>query len=121
MNRVKNKSHPSLVSPLRAPGTASMVSIVILWHPLWAIEESACGSSRDAFSLRIAYGLVHDHACHRFAVLFLLRGIQAVRLKIYREGVHSVLHLEIFDLSIMVGIVLMKNGDCPAVARRINP
>src|SRR5882762_4112567 len=67
MNRVKNKSHPSRVIPLSTPGTASMVGIVILWHPLWAIEESVGTTSRDASRLRLDYRVIHDHArnaCH---------------------------------------------------------
>src|SRR5713101_5688382 len=111
MNRVKNKSHPSRVSPLSTAGTASMVSIVVLWHPLWAIEESVWASSRDAFSLRIDYGVIHDHAGNAFAVRLLLGRVDTVSVRVHCQAVHLFLNRKVFQLAVVVGVVHLEYRD----------
>src|SRR5258708_8156024 len=98
MNRVKNKSHPSRVIPLSTPGTASMVGIVILWHPLWAIEESVGTTSRDASRLRIDYGVIHDHARNAFAVGLLLGPVNTVRVRVHPQALYFLLNRKFFHL-----------------------
>src|SRR6267143_6636219 len=111
MNRVKNKSHPSRVIPLSTPGTASMVGIVILWHPLWAIEESVGTTSRDASRLRLDYRVIHDHARNAFAIRFLLGRVDTVRVRVHRQAVYFLLNRKVFQLAVVVRVVHLKYGD----------
>src|ERR1700694_1443582 len=120
MNRVKNKSHPSRVSPLSTPGTASIVSIVILWHLVRAIEESACASSRDAFNLWIDYGVIHDHARNGFAVCFLLRRIDTVSVRVHCQAVYFLLNRKVFQLAVVVWVVHLEYGDGSARTGDVN-
>src|SRR5713101_8786099 len=120
MNRVKNKSHPSRVSPLSTAGTASMVSIVVLWHPLWAIEESVWASSRDAFSLRIDYGVIHDHARNVFAVRLLLGRVDTVSVRVHGQAVYFLLNRKVFQLAVVIGIIHLEHRDSSARTRHVN-
>src|SRR5260370_36355952 len=120
MNRVKNKSHPSRVSPSSTPGTASMVGIVILWHPLWAIEESLGTTSRDAFRLRIDYGVIHDHARNAFAIRFLLGRADTVRVRVHRQAVYFLLNRKVFQLAVVSGIIHLQHRAISARARHVN-
>src|SRR6267154_33795 len=120
MNRVENKSHPSRVSPLSTPGTASMVGIVILWHPLWAIEESVGTTSRDAPRLRIDYGVIHDHARNAFAVGLLLGRVDTVRVGVHRQAVYFLLNRKVFQLAVVVWIVHLEHRDGTARTRHVN-
>ena len=88
-----------------------MVSIVILWHPVWAIEESACASSRDVFCLRIDYGIAHDHARNAFAVRLLLWRVDTVTVEIYGQAMHHLLNRKVFQLAVVVGVVHLEYGD----------
>src|SRR6267378_4301860 len=121
MNRVKNKSHPSRVIPLSTPGNASMVGIVILWHPLWAIEESVGTTSRDACRLRLDYRVIHDHARNAFAIRFLLGRVDTVRVRVHRQAVYFLLNRKVFQLAVVIGIIHLEHRDSSARTRHVNP
>jgi hypothetical protein len=61
------------------------------------------------------HSLIHNHASQRFSVLLLLRGIDAVSFGVHREAVYSVLDLKVFRLSIVLRIILVKDGNGSAV------
>jgi hypothetical protein len=65
-------------------------------------------------------GLVHNHPRDWFTVLFLLRRVNTVGLRIDGETVDSMLDAKVFELAVMIWIVLMENGQGAAVARDID-
>lgn len=65
-------------------------------------------------------GLVRNHLCDGLAVYFLFRCVDLVRLQIYREAVHCVLHTKVFKLVVVVRIVLLKNRNGATVASSID-
>src|SRR3989440_4293357 len=107
MNRVRNNNHPSPVSPLSAPGAASMVNIVIRWLRSGSLKEPACASSKDAFS----YGLItasYTTTRHGFAVRFLLRRIETVSVGVHCQGVQFFLNRKILQLAVVIGVVHLE-------------
>jgi hypothetical protein len=60
--------------------------------------------------------LIDHHFRHGITVFFLLRRVDAVRLRINGKTVHRMLHLEVFDLPVVVGVILVKNRNGSAVA-----
>src|SRR5215471_16081702 len=86
------------------------------------IKDIATGAEPSSSSrlLAIAEGFVHDHPRHWFTVLFLFRRIELVRFQIHRDCVHRVLHAKVFELTVVIGIILVKNGNRSAIARDID-
>src|SRR5258708_10703537 len=101
-------------------GTASMFGIVILLHPQRATEESAWGTSREAFRLRLDYGVIHDHARNAFAIRFLLGRVDSVRVRIHRQAVHFLLNRKVFQLAVVIRFVHLKYRDGTARTGHVN-
>src|SRR5438045_144076 len=53
--------------------------------------------------------LIHRHPRGRTTIDFLLGGINAMRVLVHRQAVHSLLDWEILQLTEMVGIVFLKH------------
>src|SRR5580704_1598407 len=100
-NRVTNRSHPSCDRILSALGMKLIVAIA--------------GESRS-----IRYGFVDHHPCDRFAIFFLFGCVHTMRFEVDGQAVHGVLHAEISELAIVVRIVLMENGNGPAVTGHVD-
>src|SRR2546430_10804390 len=70
--------------------------------------------------LALARCLVHHQPRDGLTVLFLLRRVESVRLQIHGDCVYRVLHAKVFPLAVVIRVVLMKNGDRPAVAGNVD-
>ena len=70
--------------------------------------------------LRTGDRLVNHHSRCRFSVLFLLRRVNAMGIGINGKAVDSMLDAKVFQLTVVVGIILMENRDSSAVTRNID-
>src|SRR5437868_11125643 len=71
--------------------------------------------------LRTSDGLIDHHPRHWFFVLFLLWRVNAMGLRIDGKAMDCMLDAKVFQLTVVVWIVLMKNRNSTAVTRYIDP
>src|SRR6478752_2992920 len=65
--------------------------------------------------------LIDDHPCHRLAVLFFLRSVDAMGALIHGKAMHFVLHAKVLQLAEVIRVVLLKYRDRAAVTGYVNP
>src|SRR5205823_14940220 len=114
VNRETNRSTPSLGNVRSEAGMRSLIDMDLANGSLLSRLSSR------AEQLAISNCLVHHHPGDRFAILFLLRRVDTVSLQIHCEAVYRVLDSKVFELAVVIGAVLMKNGDGTAVARDVH-
>lgn len=61
--------------------------------------------------LRWLNRFVYDHSSHRATILLLLRRVYSVSCRVDGKAVHHLLQRKIFQLSIVVRIIFLENGD----------
>src|SRR5207249_3936345 len=81
----------------------------------WAIRVRSRSQSR-----RLLDGIKNYHSRDWAAVFLLLGRVHAVGVEVHRQAVYLLLHGEVFEFPIIVGVLLLDNGDCTAVAGNVN-
>src|SRR5579864_887776 len=66
------------------------------------------------------YCLIDDHARHRLAVFLLFGRVDAVGALVDGQAVDPALYGEVLQLAVVVGIILLEDGDGAAVAGHID-
>ena len=69
----------------------------------------------------MAYGFKDNHARNGFPVFLLFGSVDAVCGLIDRKAMDCVLNMEVLKLSVVIGIVLVKDGNRSAVASYVDP
>src|SRR4051794_22169198 len=88
--------------------------------------HTSCGRTRagvtaSALDSVAAGWLIHNHPCHRLAVLFFLGSVHAMGSLIHGKAMHFVLHPKVFQLAEVIRIVFLKYRDRATVTGYVNP
>src|SRR5437667_11246870 len=76
-------------------------------------HRAASGGAADA--------LEDHHPRDRLAALLLLRRVDTVRTQVNGKAVDLLLDGEVLDLREVIGVLLLKHGDCAARAGHVDP